>query len=363
MLVAQSLSHVKYDVIFRYYHDEHDIDIEPSLAVTTNENDNENNNEVTEQPVANPDADTDAQTVEPSIEKPQEIVVADQIILNIDAAITREIENIENENVVTNSSTPSEGSTALSENEVEEKVRDASTPPSNPEEPVNANISVKSRKVDSRIMTAFKKCYNPRTTISQLAKAVDTGVDASTKTKKMALRTSAYLTPNISSTSTSASLSGRESGSEPSSRYSSSAYDTGRSDKKKELLSSRSNTGNTKNVKLNRKPSKIDGDSGRQSSRRPSVKRKPTQAQVQSNINISADFCKNAGQTDCQSNMFLYIDLHGHASKKGVFMYGNYLPNVEESVECMLLPRLMSMNSHHFHFDACVFSERNMYHK
>lgn len=63
------------------------------------------------------------------------------------------------------------------------------------------------------------------------------------------------------------------------------------------------------------------------------------------------------------SNIFVYIDLHGHASKKGIFMYGNFMPNAVEAVECMLLPRLMSMNCHHFHFDACVFTERNMYHK
>jgi hypothetical protein len=61
------------------------------------------------------------------------------------------------------------------------------------------------------------------------------------------------------------------------------------------------------------------------------------------------------------SNLFLYLDLHGHASKKGVFMYGNHLPNTLEAVEVMLLPRLMSMNCHHFHFDACNFSEKNMY--
>lgn len=60
-------------------------------------------------------------------------------------------------------------------------------------------------------------------------------------------------------------------------------------------------------------------------------------------------------------NLFLYIDMHGHASKKGIFMYGNHFPTTEEAVECMLLPRLMSMNCQHFHFDSCVFSERNMY--
>lgn len=84
--------------------------------------------------------------------------------------------------------------------------------------------------------------------------------------------------------------------------------------------------------------------------------------------NINLDFTNGIGCEideqpirDEKSNMFLYIDLHGHASKKGVFMYGNHLPNSNEAVECMLLPRLMTMNCHHFHFDACNFSERNMY--
>ncbi|KAJ6641213.1 Cytosolic carboxypeptidase-like protein 5 [Pseudolycoriella hygida] len=81
------------------------------------------------------------------------------------------------------------------------------------------------------------------------------------------------------------------------------------------------------------------------------------------NLDFSAEFIQKFGEksmTD-KSNMFLYIDLHGHASKKGIFMYGNHLTNTSEAVECMLLPRLMSMNCSHFHFDACVFSERNMY--
>jgi hypothetical protein len=92
--------------------------------------------------------------------------------------------------------------------------------------------------------------------------------------------------------------------------------------------------------------------------------------QASKNMNISSDFLQTdevdgQGQMvdDDKSNLFLYLDLHGHASKKGVFMYGNHLPNALESVECMLLPRLMSLNCHHFHFDACNFSERNMYFK
>lgn len=84
---------------------------------------------------------------------------------------------------------------------------------------------------------------------------------------------------------------------------------------------------------------------------------------LDSNNSDNASFHCDQNAVSDQSNIFLYIDLHGHASKKGIFMYGNYLPNTAEAVECMLLPRLMSLNCLHFHFDACVFSERNMYHK
>lgn len=62
-----------------------------------------------------------------------------------------------------------------------------------------------------------------------------------------------------------------------------------------------------------------------------------------------------------ESGLFLYLDLHGHASKKGVFMYGNHFDDLERRVECMLLPKLMGLNNHHFHFQGCNFTERNMY--
>lgn len=61
------------------------------------------------------------------------------------------------------------------------------------------------------------------------------------------------------------------------------------------------------------------------------------------------------------SGLYLYIDLHGHASKKGIFMYGNHFEDLESCVECMLLPRIMSLNNLHFHFSSCNFTERNMY--
>ncbi|XP_075971390.1 cytosolic carboxypeptidase-like protein 5 isoform X3 [Anticarsia gemmatalis] len=64
---------------------------------------------------------------------------------------------------------------------------------------------------------------------------------------------------------------------------------------------------------------------------------------------------------EAESGLYLYIDLHGHASKKGIFMYGNHFDDLESCVECMLLPRIMSLNNLHFHFSSCNFTERNMY--
>lgn len=62
-----------------------------------------------------------------------------------------------------------------------------------------------------------------------------------------------------------------------------------------------------------------------------------------------------------ESGLFMYLDMHGHASKKGIFMYGNHFEDFERNIECMLLPKIMSINSFNFHFTACNFTERNMY--
>jgi len=54
-----------------------------------------------------------------------------------------------------------------------------------------------------------------------------------------------------------------------------------------------------------------------------------------------------------------YLDLHGHVSTKGLFLFGNsldFLPQVENS----LLTELFSINSEYFALDHCVFNEKSM---
>lgn len=207
----------------------------------------------------------------------------------------------------------------------------------------------------------------------------------SVKVKKSMQRTP--MISNQTSFGQTNSLSSRDCCSDGTGRYTNPSIGSARKGKKKEstlLHGSKTNTGNTSaTTRTNRKMSKNESDSmpasaclSTRSAKRSVLRKNPSNGAASAtamagvanaaatNLNISSEYCKDPSRTNSeQSNMFLYIDLHGHASKKGIFMYGNYLPNIAESVECMLLPRLMSMNSHHFHFDACVFSERNMYHK
>jgi len=54
------------------------------------------------------------------------------------------------------------------------------------------------------------------------------------------------------------------------------------------------------------------------------------------------------------------VDLHAHAGKNGCFIYGNQLPFTEQ-VESLLFSRLVTLNAADFDFEACNFSEKNMY--
>lgn len=62
-----------------------------------------------------------------------------------------------------------------------------------------------------------------------------------------------------------------------------------------------------------------------------------------------------------ESGIAMYVDLHAHASKRGCFIYGNYFENEDTQVENILFPKLISMNTAHFDFTGCNFTERNMY--
>lgn len=366
--------------LIRYYHDEKDIDECPEQTTTTNEiieniieltDTNETiNTDTIEEPILQmttpssgpeeTETDTDTSKRDSFDEKSRTNVLTE---INIEAKNNRNIEII----IAIPQSTTSTPSLSLTQSPSTET--ESEPKPSCSTEPTLATTSIelppnsstlKSRKIDNKLNNNNKKLLIGKPAISSMPK-MNTSEASTSNTEGMILK-KLSLRP--------ASMSNQSSCSDSSARYSSSGFDTGRSDKR----NLKSNTGNN-NKKTNKKLSKNDSDTSSplasgsisaRSLRRSSFLHKMLHEPTPStNINISSDFCKDSNQTKCdeQSNMFLYIDLHGHASKKGIFMYGNYLPKIAESVECMLLPRLMSMNSHHFHFDACVFSERNMYHK
>jgi len=55
-----------------------------------------------------------------------------------------------------------------------------------------------------------------------------------------------------------------------------------------------------------------------------------------------------------------YVDLHAHATRRGCFLYGNAIPDVEQQIQNVMYGRLVALNSPHLDFDGCNFTERNM---
>ena len=59
----------------------------------------------------------------------------------------------------------------------------------------------------------------------------------------------------------------------------------------------------------------------------------------------------------------MYIDLHAHATRRGCFIFGNNTATTEMLVETVMFSKLISMNSPHFDFNQCNYTEKNMLRK
>ncbi len=64
-------------------------------------------------------------------------------------------------------------------------------------------------------------------------------------------------------------------------------------------------------------------------------------------------------ELNTSQRLFLYCDLHAHATKKGCFIFGNTL-DFKLQADSRLFPKLLSLNSEYFEYSACSFSEKNL---
>ena len=56
----------------------------------------------------------------------------------------------------------------------------------------------------------------------------------------------------------------------------------------------------------------------------------------------------------------MYLDMHAHTSKRGCFIYGNVLDSVNDQIQNQLFCKLVSLNSPHFDYEACLFDREHM---
>ena len=61
----------------------------------------------------------------------------------------------------------------------------------------------------------------------------------------------------------------------------------------------------------------------------------------------------NKKETTSKSSIFLYTDIHGHATERGIFVYGNNSHETEFKIQTLLFPKLVSINNSCFSYDAC----------
>nr|CCC90065.1 putative zinc carboxypeptidase [Trypanosoma congolense IL3000] len=61
-----------------------------------------------------------------------------------------------------------------------------------------------------------------------------------------------------------------------------------------------------------------------------------------------------------RGKLALFIDMHAHANKRGVFFYGNSM-EAPDLLQSLLYTKLVSLNSPYFEFHSCNFSEANMF--
>jgi len=60
-----------------------------------------------------------------------------------------------------------------------------------------------------------------------------------------------------------------------------------------------------------------------------------------------------------KDSLFLYLDMHAHATKRGLFLFGNWYEDLEQQAEAMLFSKLISLHSKWFSGQGCDFSLKN----
>lgn len=62
------------------------------------------------------------------------------------------------------------------------------------------------------------------------------------------------------------------------------------------------------------------------------------------------------------NQLWMYLDLHAHISKRGCFLFGNALDSVRQ-IENQLIAKILSLNSTYVDYGECDFSEKSMMRK